>query len=407
METVLQKKRAAAHLHQPIGVQASEPLKRRVARSDLSSRAPPPKPSGKRQASPRRNGNKAHIEERCLAMLHKLLAQLPRDKRRQVLAKNLSELQRRALEQWMLRPREQKLVMRQPPREVMPKRKLLDARKLKNQAQPAQRVLLNPSGIASVQVHGYRYYYAYMNIDGLELESRRLRDADKVQHFHSALVLIKDRLKATAGPLEVTLRLAIDEGLTASAVSLADMGLKFKVVARFLWIGRPLRSRAFSVSSEMEVGLRFWRRLLVARNGGVEVRRGRKNVLNDVSPDKLQQAWCEFKSEYANLLQASPRQTGQSVMQRVQALEDMRNRHFERQLENWNLKQMRAEEQQQRDWQHALQRGTVYKAMADQSDQSKQLLEDDTGSRMLLAQKSTTKVEQRIFAVLQRWTKAT
>eukprot|EP00971_Amphidinium_carterae_P321689 6394373-Amphidinium_carterae.1 len=152
----------------------------------------------------------------------------------------------------------------------------------------------------------------------------------------------------------------------------------------------------------MEKGLQFWRKLMLARYGGVEVRHGRKHVLNDFAPDKLQQAWCEFKAEYVNLMQSSSRVSRPDVMQqRLQALEDERDRHFQRQMELWNLKQMRTAEQEQRDQQNALQHRSACMGN-DWTDQSGQLVVTVPADASC---DPTTKVEQRILAILQRWTR--
>jgi len=406
MEAVLRKKRvlSATGSHDLIGVQANDSFtpRRRQCPSPLQMTRASPDLLRKCQGT-RQQAKEAQVVEKCLTTLHKLLAQLPREKRHKILAKDLSELQRRALEQWMLRLREQR-----QPKEVLSKRKHSDPwgacpkKHMVSQAAPRARVLLNPSGIASVQMKGNRYYYAYILVDGLELLSRRVRDANKVQHFHAVLALIKDKLKTAVGPVDETLKIAIEDGVAESTVSLRDLGLKFKIVSRFLWIRRPLRSRSFCVSTEMEKGLQFWRKLMLARYGGVEVRHGRKHVLNDFAPDKLQQAWCEFKAEYVNLMQSSSRVSRPDVMQqRLQALEDERDRHFQRQMELWNLKQMRTAEQEQRDQQNALQHRSACMGN-DWTDQSGQLVVTVPADASC---DPTTKVEQRILAILQRWTR--
>jgi len=286
--------------------------------------------------------------------------------------------------------------------------------------------------IATVKVGpGYRYYYAYIDLEGLEIFTRRDKDLAKAQRFRSALVNFKHNITSqseleSGGVLcEEQLRRAV-ENLPKLGVSVEEMDLKFKVKVRTLWIRKPLRSRAFAVATELELGLRTWRKLSILRSGGAEIRRGRKHVLKEKSPETLQQEWNDFKEEYTSVLQlGSNYRTADSVSHRMQELEQVRNMHFEKQMERWNLEQMRAEEQKQRHAEQIAAAGAASRTCkhlgeVDNTQSHSEPLGCGLGTAGGVAAEPCTasknsqpaatmsadaQVEKRILTVLKRWSK--
>eukprot|EP00746_Dinoflagellata_sp_MGD_P040039 gnl/MRDRNA2_/MRDRNA2_19663_c0_seq1.p1 gnl/MRDRNA2_/MRDRNA2_19663_c0~~gnl/MRDRNA2_/MRDRNA2_19663_c0_seq1.p1 ORF type:complete len:587 (-),score=89.08 gnl/MRDRNA2_/MRDRNA2_19663_c0_seq1:7-1767(-) len=337
-----------------------------------------------------------------LQQIYLLLQQLPPERRRMVLKHSFSEVQRQALEKWMLEHRARGGTIRpylgkEHSMSKMQLEALTPDRRLKRQAvahpqhadghrrhsdpseilslsceddqvnaitspikikegiqkckQTSNRCQAKIRGITTEIKHGQPRYGAVVTWGMLVFLTRRVKSLKLAIDFLLVLTDIKQHLMnaVTRGGIDadclgLSLRKAIqtvqqDHGLDSDR----DLDLHFVVcVPTRRWIGTNLQTPGFR-SIDIEQGLRTWRRLQDARG---QIRPGRHNY-HACSPEKLQATWSQVRNAYLGSLDEMGC-TKDVAIARLDALEMKHRPRQEREVEWWNRSAMAREERNQR-----------------------------------------------------------
>lgn len=284
----------------------------------------------------------------AVARICRTLERLRPERRRALLARSFSESQRRSLEQWLLRRRGSGGV---PWRAVEPL--------AERQPAPAPKSRRHDKGavgghagrshsITTVVRHRggrtYRYYFASTTVGGLYLLSRTDSSLRRAIVYHMVLLTIRQRTAPwpttgepcsgfeveAAEAFDACFRKAVLTTLDEFGVTAVAMGLKFIVSFRALWIKTPLRTPAYSVPAELEVGLAVRRRLALARGA---VPRHRSHVLRRDAA--AVGSWMRLRDEYLQVMVEAgcPRDV---VLTRLQTLDKERASRQQQQVERWH-----------------------------------------------------------------------
>mmetsp|Transcript_66383 Transcript_66383/g.158833 ORF Transcript_66383/g.158833 Transcript_66383/m.158833 type:complete len:552 (-) Transcript_66383:89-1744(-) len=311
---------------------------------------------------------RASAEEKELRTLHRLwssLEQLPKQQRREVLAKSFTQEQRLALERWCLagRPLPQKMAKaaqsRRRPAKGEKARRILAARKPKvsNLGKlPKDAPASLPGGIVPIYRHtkashgkAYKYYLPGTVLNPpqeqdasiprvtLRLFTRNCTTLEDAVRYHSVLVAIRQRTcpKSTDSASEHTsfedrFRSAVARTLSEFDINAHEMGLKFTLSARCLWVSSPLRTPPYCFATQVEAGLQDWRSLDLAR-GHVK---HRSYVVRRMGPEAILQSWANLRKEYLRIMVWFGR-CECKLSRRLEDLQKQHESHLETQLQRW------------------------------------------------------------------------
>ncbi|CAJ1351359.1 unnamed protein product [Effrenium voratum] len=257
-------------------------------------------------------------EPSMLPRLCKLLCRLPPSKRRSVL-QTFSQQQRLLLERWMLAKQPKSMTVEKEASPLKRSRTLQNVC-LRKRVQSVVRVTRNRK---------YRYYLASAAVgDGLRLITRTVCSLEAALNFHAVLVVIKKRTLLGTGSLDSRFRDALRSTFFDFRMDPDDMGLKFIVGLRVLWMKSPLRTPAYLVASQLDAGLQALQRLHKAR-GYVK-----NYVLRSVSQGELEKRWEQIRGEYLDIMIEAGCER-QAVSNRLDVLDRERNSKLQEQASRW------------------------------------------------------------------------
>eukprot|EP00404_Azadinium_spinosum_P014436 CAMPEP_0180534422 /NCGR_PEP_ID=MMETSP1036_2-20121128/64163_1 /TAXON_ID=632150 /ORGANISM="Azadinium spinosum, Strain 3D9" /LENGTH=335 /DNA_ID=CAMNT_0022548727 /DNA_START=172 /DNA_END=1176 /DNA_ORIENTATION=+ len=260
------------------------------------------------------------------ANIYRMLKLLAPEARRALLAQRFSQVQRLALERWILA---QRRAMPQPPRQRDNEMTKFKCIARANKARPLSGI----PGVFGRRCRGTaRLFYAARGTAGpFRLFTRSVADLRTALRFRGVLTAIRQRSQAAVerGPeaLAETFARALKEEAVQCGV---DPGLRFAVAvpARY-WVGTELLTPCFA-AQEVEQGLRAWRRLREARE---QIFCGRTNchsILQRHSPEQLDAAWRQLRHVYLDIWHDAGSQRSRRAKEQLAALEGRHASHRRR-----------------------------------------------------------------------------
>lgn len=294
--------------------------------------------------------------ERLLGQLHRALARVPAETRRELLLHRFTQHQRLALESWMLRhgtpggkPKRtaepKPMPSGQRPRsgsDAAPcEQRLCEAGQVSRKPTPksarkggctASEALGTKQGIM-VYHRGQETYSAHTAVEGIDILTRAEKTEKAAAANLAVLSQIRQRVlaaRAEQAPLEEALPKAVEQTLAEHGITPEALGLRFAARLR-CWVTSPLRTARYR-ASELEDCLFALRVLKEARG---EEWSHRCQTLLSLSPTAISERWTLIKEAYTNvMLKAGCSQS--RVTSRLSEMEAELQKHLAKLTERWN-----------------------------------------------------------------------
>lgn len=242
---------------------------------------------------------------KCLEakLYHRL--RLSNSQQRQEMLEGLSQVQRLALERWILVHSEKDC----QENSGFKKRKLGNTKNVRRQPL-----------CKGVRRRNRGYFVSTCCGGHFQLFARRAADIATAKRQHEILQGVRRAVEQTRARKSSALGQAFAETVQSRAEELRRVGFSFtiRVPAKY-WIGRELRSPRYSLE-RLQVGLSALRRLQRARGAVYRGHANRYSIFAHNSPSEMESAWLHLRDEYLEVW-AEAGWSREALLRRLQRLE--------------------------------------------------------------------------------------